>query len=120
MRSFDLAARYGGEEFAFILPRTKLNEAKMVAERIRRDVANMFVSTPAGVVRVTASVGVASPLSETRDVDALISMADQALYRAKALGPQPGGERNGAGGSLGCPRRSSGLISPQGLNAVHR
>lgn len=87
MRSFDLAARYGGEEFVFILPRTNLAEARIAAERIRRDIEQIRIETPEGDVRVTVSIGVADSTDEGLEgpVD-LIARADSALYEAKAQG----------------------------------
>ncbi len=87
MRSADLAGRYGGEEFAFIFPRTDLEQAALVAERIRADVEALVVESEEGPVQVTASIGLASyPGSAARDVNELIALADQALYRAKERG----------------------------------
>jgi diguanylate cyclase (GGDEF)-like protein len=87
MRSFDLAARYGGEEFAFILPRTTLDEAATVAERIRRDVSGTALQTELGPVRITASIGLASfPAEGVTSAAELLSRADQALYEAKDSG----------------------------------
>jgi len=88
MRGIDIAARYGGEEFAFILPRTGLVDAHVVAERIRADIAeHRLVLSDQTVVRVTASLGVAGyPESGGGDAAALVYRADVALYRAKATG----------------------------------
>lgn len=87
MRSADLAGRYGGEEFAFIFPRTALEQAAQVAERIRADIEDLVVESSEGPVQVTASIGVAAyPGSGARDVNALVTLADQALYRAKERG----------------------------------
>ena len=84
MRSIDIAARYGGEEFAFILPRTSLEEAAAVAERIRSDISSLEVSVDAGVIKATVSIGLAGfPDSKTANVQELLAFADQALYRAK-------------------------------------
>jgi diguanylate cyclase (GGDEF)-like protein len=88
MRGIDIAARYGGEEFAFILPRTGLVDAHVVAERIRVDVADhRVVLSDQTVLRVTASFGVAGyPESGGGDAAAMVHRADVALYRAKATG----------------------------------
>ncbi len=87
-RSGDLAARYGGEEFVVILPETKEDEAILLAERIRSQVA--LVPVPCGqgqVMNITISIGVASiiPHAETTGAD-MIQAADQALYKAKRQG----------------------------------
>jgi diguanylate cyclase (GGDEF)-like protein len=88
MRGIDIAARYGGEEFAFILPRTGLVDAHVVAERIRADIADhRVVVSDRAVVRITASMGVAGyPESGDGDPTTIVSRADVALYRAKSTG----------------------------------
>lgn len=90
LRGTDVAARYGGEEFAVILPDTGRNEAMMIAERLREEVAGRkFIST--GIeLTITISIGIAT-YEEKGDAgiasaQALIWAADQALYRAKQLG----------------------------------
>lgn len=87
MRTVDLPARYGGEEFAFILPRTSVEEAVRVAERIRIDIEKMV--TPYGGVnlQITASIGLAGyPDADVLDIAELVARADQALYQAKRDG----------------------------------
>ncbi|MEW6220687.1 MAG: GGDEF domain-containing protein, partial [Thermodesulfobacteriota bacterium] len=88
IRSIDTAARYGGEEFAIILPATGLARAKTVAERLRRAVRATAITAADGRrFGITASFGVAvaSPGQDLAP-EALISRADQELYRAKAAG----------------------------------
>jgi len=87
-RSYDFIGRYGGEEFIVCLPRTNSAQAAAVAERMRAAVERLTVPLPSGdLVSVTCSFGVAA-LDELadRDIDALINLADKALYRAKAEG----------------------------------
>jgi diguanylate cyclase (GGDEF)-like protein len=87
LRGVDIAARYGGEEFAFILPRTGIVDAHAVAERVRHDVSELRAAADGRVLRITASLGIASyPESAPADVAALIERADAALYRAKQAG----------------------------------
>ncbi len=87
MRAADLAGRYGGEEFAFLLPRTRLEEARSMAERIRADLEAMAVEVGGRRLQITASIGVAAhPESGAADVEALIARADTALYQAKGDG----------------------------------
>lgn len=88
-KSEDLLARYGGEEFAVILPDTNLEGAKIVAERLRRQVEALALThLYSGVSKtVTISLGVASILpSNNYQSSDLISYADQALYEAKKEG----------------------------------
>ncbi|TWA69125.1 PAS domain S-box-containing protein/diguanylate cyclase (GGDEF)-like protein [Azospirillum brasilense] len=86
LRENDLLGRTGGEEFAILLPETDVAGARMVAERIRRRTAELAVPSGDQAVRFTVSIGVACCAAGTRDVDAMLSSADEALYRAKAAG----------------------------------
>ncbi len=86
LRESDLLGRTGGEEFAILLPETDVAGARMVAERIRRCTAELLVPARTETVRFTVSIGVACCAAGTRDVDAMLSSADEALYRAKAAG----------------------------------
>lgn len=83
-RESDYLARYGGEEFVVILPRADLDEARLLAERIRAQVADIDVGHPG--VRVTTSIGVASYPTSATDSDGVLGAADAALLRAKARG----------------------------------
>jgi diguanylate cyclase len=88
-RASELAARYGGEEFALVLSDTELNEAVALAEHIRAQVEALGRTHVASKVKpvVTISLGVACtiPTEGGNPLD-LLTMADQALYRAKAAG----------------------------------
>lgn len=83
LRPYDLAARYGGEEFIVLLPSTSLDNARIVAERVRTGLERLEV---AGYEHaVTASFGAAQwELGET--AEAWIDRADRALYEAKHAG----------------------------------
>jgi len=85
-RDADSPARYGGEELSLILPHTDLEGAHAIAERIRAAVDGLRVARTdgQGVLRITASLGVAA--STDGDKDALIADADGALYEAKRSG----------------------------------
>lgn len=89
VRNTDIAARYGGEEFAIILPETTQADAKIVAERIRRDVAHCdFPSLIPGQppLKCSISIGVAGFPLNADSKDQLIQKADSALYKAKGSG----------------------------------
>ena len=87
-REIDHPARYGGEELALILPGTDLEGAFNYAERVRERIAALHVPllSGAGMLRVTASCGVAAVPRTPADPAALITAADQALYEAKGSG----------------------------------
>ena len=87
VRAVDIVGRYGGEEFIVILPETPSGEAYQTAERLRHAVARTvfpgFAADPALAVFKTISLGVATFPEATTDTQALVSLADEALYRAK-------------------------------------
>ena len=85
VRAVDLPARPGGEEFAVILPETELEDACVVAERLRTGLRDRAVDLPGAALRVTASFGVAS-YGEGMSATDLFAVADAALYEAKAQG----------------------------------
>ena len=82
VRSGDIAARYGGDEFCVLLRGTGMDAAVEVAERIRTQVAELWVGQDRAV---TVSVGVAV-LSGHRDAEQLLEQADRAMYAAKQGG----------------------------------
>jgi diguanylate cyclase (GGDEF)-like protein len=87
-RAGDLTARYGGEEFCIVLPNTGPEEARHIGEALRRAIEALDIAhagAPAG--QVTISVGIAvQPGQGGGDPDALMRVADAALYRAKDAG----------------------------------
>jgi len=86
-RAMDVVGRYGGDEFIFVLPLAGLEHAAGFAERFRSRVARKRLRlTPEVAARVTVSLGAAEFSSQRADPDALLQAADEALYRAKALG----------------------------------
>jgi two-component system, cell cycle response regulator len=85
LRKDDSIGRYGGEEFLIVLPGCDGDLAMPIAERVRASIAAL---EPDGEVRlpVSISLGVASTRTAREPVEALIQIADDALYRAKAAG----------------------------------
>ena len=85
LREADLLCRYGGEEFCIILPEIALEEAHVVAERLRSTIESrtaMGLRT-AITTSVTASFGVATLMPDVLTPAVLIDRADKALYAAK-------------------------------------
>lgn len=87
-RQGETEARVGGEEFALLLPGSDTAQAREAAERARAAIARAFTKLPSGgVVRVTASAGVASTADIPNATPAsLYRAADEALYAAKKGG----------------------------------
>jgi len=88
VKSSDTVARYGGEEFAVILPRTELEDAKRLTERIRGELEEKrLVVNACGrqMGEITASFGIAQ-LVDGDDPTKLIQRADDKLYEAKHAG----------------------------------
>ncbi len=87
IRQVDIAARYGGEELVVALPETGLEQAGLVAERIRQAIEHNEVFGAGQRVRVTVSIGAAvCPAPGVQSVADLLQAADEALYRAKRDG----------------------------------
>ncbi|MBK8891445.1 MAG: GGDEF domain-containing protein [Dechloromonas sp.] len=85
IRTQDLIGRYGGEEFLLLLPDSGIDEAVVVADRLRKRLAEKPLAWGSQRLFVAFSAGVAARLAgET--TDALIRRADQALYQAKQAG----------------------------------
>lgn len=85
LREADIIGRYGGEEFLVVLPNTPLGGARLLAQRIRRAIANQrFGGMSAGV---TVSLGVTA-LARDKDFspEEFFKAADEALYQAKKMG----------------------------------
>ncbi|HEY4735108.1 MAG TPA: diguanylate cyclase [Gemmatimonadaceae bacterium] len=81
-RKNDCCARYGGEEFVIVLPDTSATDALDTAEHIRARVAAKKFSGR----KMTLSIGVASFPEDADDAEAIIAVADEALYQAKREG----------------------------------
>ena len=86
LRPYDILGRVGGEEFIVILPNTALDQAVILAERLRQAVETSAIEVEGEEVLMTASFGVAAYLPGIDTMDRLISCADKALYAAKRQG----------------------------------
>jgi diguanylate cyclase (GGDEF)-like protein/putative nucleotidyltransferase with HDIG domain len=83
VRNVDQAFRYGGDEFVVILPQTARDAAYVVAERVRRQVAEEMEKR---AIAVTCSIGLASYPADGMLSGELVDVADTALYHAKRTG----------------------------------
>ena len=94
LRPNDLFVRYGGEEFALLLPDTDINDARIVAERLRKAIADSRIQRDDLSFQVTVSIGISPAQYENlvsghpheEKLEILIDQADKALYRAKEQG----------------------------------
>lgn len=89
LRDCDLVYRYGGEEFVALLPETSLQEALVVAERVRIFVETespRFLTGTTMTHGVTVSIGVASFPEDGTDAESLLKNVDDLMYLAKSAG----------------------------------
>ena len=90
IRESDFVMRYGGEEFAIILPETRLDQAKLVVEKLRSVLAKASIQYKSNTITITASFGgtvlSGEALQNTQNSDMMIGLADKALYLAKEKG----------------------------------
>lgn len=83
-RSVDIPSRYGGEEFFIILPGIDAKGGLIAAERLRIGVESAQVE---GLTEgITASLGVASFIEQTTNIDELFEICDKAMYSSKQKG----------------------------------
>jgi diguanylate cyclase (GGDEF)-like protein len=85
LRQADVICRYGGEEFVVLLPKTPVEQAMKLAERLRRKIAEIVIPLPEHDLQFTVSIGVAGLLPGMAG-QGLVEAADAAMYRAKQAG----------------------------------
>ena len=101
LRTEDIFARYGGEEFSILCRGATLDNAAMLAERLRGRVEAATFEHQGTRIPVTISIGVASYVEHPDAGTQLIAEADKALYQAKGAGrnrvvrAEPGESRGG-------------------------
>lgn len=88
IREEDLLARYGGEEFAVLLRGIEEENAKVMAERMRKLIADTPIKFDNTEIDVTVSLGVATLTQETpyKTIEDMIQAADTCLYDSKHKG----------------------------------
>ena len=87
LRATDMIGRYGGEEFMLLLTETGVDEAAVLAEKLRSLVQRQkFAVDGNAVLAVTVSIGIAGGQGQLLRLDALVRDADAAMYSAKSLG----------------------------------
>lgn len=84
LRDTDYLGRFGGEEFLIIATGVKDDAANMF-EALRKLIADTPITTRAGDVNITISIGARAVLDED-DIDCILALADNALYQAKDEG----------------------------------
>lgn len=82
-RSIDIAARMGGEEFNLILPGVDSAGGCIAAERIRKAIEAVELEK---IGHITASLGVATYLEHSDDIEELLEITDRAMYESKRNG----------------------------------
>jgi diguanylate cyclase (GGDEF)-like protein len=86
IRKTDLLGRIGGEEFLLLLPGTKLDGAKLLAEKLRQKVEGLMPLIGENRIPFTTSIGIAVSREGRDSITSLKQEADQAMYQAKAQG----------------------------------
>lgn len=85
-RPTDTLARIGGEEFCLLMPHTCTHDALHVADRLRLEIAGNELHGLNLHTNPTISIGVTTGDGDSLSFEQLYSLADKALYQAKALG----------------------------------
>lgn len=88
-RATDMVFRYGGEEFAVLLPETDNDDAYMLAEKLRENIANHIFKNNGIELSVTISLGVGTYYPDIMGKlknEEFIKMVDEALYNSKNTG----------------------------------
>lgn len=87
VRAIDLLARYGGEEFVLILSNLSLDEGITIADRLRKNIANLKIQLPNSSKTITRTISMGITEYKAKEsVEQFISRGDKALYQAKAAG----------------------------------
>jgi diguanylate cyclase (GGDEF)-like protein len=86
LRKSDLIGRVGGEEFAIFLPNTGINDAFLIADKIRKVIGNSILEVDGKKITYTVSLGIESLEPKDHLIQDLFKRADLKLYGAKDKG----------------------------------
>ncbi|MBM9536089.1 diguanylate cyclase [Desulfobulbus alkaliphilus] len=86
IRKVDIFARTGGEEFMLLLPRTDLDGAYFIAERLRKYLETSPIPADLDPFHISVSIGVTVYTPEIAEPDQMLKIVDDALYEAKKTG----------------------------------
>jgi len=86
LRNTDIAGRYGGEEYAVLLVDTPIEQAAVLAERLRQSVEALQINYNAHQIKVTLSIGLAEYNADMTGHRQWIEASDKGLYQSKANG----------------------------------
>lgn len=86
IREADVLGRLGGEEFSLILPETTMQNAQILAERIRAATANIVIPFGDENIRFTVSIGLVEIKQDDLSMSSIMHRADLAMYQAKEKG----------------------------------
>lgn len=85
-RSSEIIGRLGGDEFIGILPEVELDMAKLITERIRKQVEANTLKINDKEIKTTVSIGITYLVNGNDSIKSAMSRADEALYIAKGKG----------------------------------
>ncbi len=106
-RDSDIIGRLGGEEFVVLVPETALGAAQVLGDRLTDACRTLVVSTRAGTVSCSTSIGISEARPDDEDVETVLRRADSALYEAKRSGR--GGWKSAPPGPLTGPHGAQNL-----------
>lgn len=86
LRASDHLARWGGDEFAVLLPEADQAQALQVGEKLLQALTDTPIAVAEQRIPASASIGIATAPMDTDNVEELVGLADQAMYRAKRAG----------------------------------
>lgn len=86
LRNIDVFGRWGGEEFVALLPETTVEQAEVIAERLRRLVSENVLTYEEHKISLTVSIGLAQYRDGESGIEEPLARADAAVYDAKKAG----------------------------------